>query len=546
MFESLNPAIVTLLLRRSTGIQALECHVFITRSITEGKSIVSRIHEVCDFYKSHLNQQGNLFQYKPYRDYSAMNNEKSIAVNNNQNNQKLVSNVRSKVTIETHPVELDKHKRSKSVTSMNQTRPSVFSKIKANFKENKFIKKKNNNEQNSNRFERNINRSSIKSAPDNRSYQNEARFPSELAMMAKNTPNHIKNENNLLVKSTTSIKSDSHLKKEKKISFPKRFLFSARSSIKSSGSSVASQSQSSMKSSKKSGKSAKYASTSSLADLDFRDPKSIFDRNLLIDNSYPSLPPSRSVSPAASIHRRQKFEAKSGSNNFTNDSNKYQKNAKSPQLTLKEISNKQNTSSYVSTSSARYQYRQADNISQIYSINSIIDSSDESDKLKSPETNPEILSNHLVWNPSKRAPECLDSMPSRTNSPLLISSEHRQMCEQLYTKIDSNKPKTQEHMPQTYNRNTNSPFYSTTPISEVLETSSFNKFKFKDSAYNTNSSNDDNENSLIDKRYPSAFSSVNNNNEQKSTNKNHINAFLYQNSNNPKPNQKQIIGGVKG
>ena len=206
MFESLNPAIVTLLLRRSTGIQALECHVFITRSINEGKSIVNRIHEVCDFYKSNLSQQANLFQYKPY---PPLNNERVIRVNDNT---KLVSSVRSSQQKEP-PLEIDKHKRSKSVTSMNP-RPSVFSKIKANFKENKFIKKKTSNDTSydRNKFDRNINRSSIKSAPDHKNYQNEP-FQSELSLMVKKQPISIKNKNDLLTKSSSSIKSESYLKK---------------------------------------------------------------------------------------------------------------------------------------------------------------------------------------------------------------------------------------------------------------------------------------------------------------------------------------------
>ena len=188
VFESLNPAIVTLLLRRSTGIQALECHVFITRSINEGKSIVARIHEVCDFYKLNLSQQANLFQYKPY---TPLNNERIVKINDNT---KLISSVRSSHPKEI-PVEIDRHKRSKSVTSMNP-RPSVFSKIKANFKENKFIKKKNTNDLSSdNKFERNLNRSSIKSSPDHKNYQNES-VQSELSLMVKKKPVSIKNENN--------------------------------------------------------------------------------------------------------------------------------------------------------------------------------------------------------------------------------------------------------------------------------------------------------------------------------------------------------------
>ena len=82
-----------------------------------------------------------------------------------------------------------------------------------------------------------------------------------------------------------------------------------------------------------------------------------------------------------------------------------------------------------------------------------------------------------------------------------------------------------------------------------------NKLKFKDSAYNTNSSNDDNENNCFDKKYISAFSYVNkvenaspDLNQMHPSQKNHVNNYLYQNQNNSnlKSSLKQFPGGVKG
>ena len=541
VFESLNPAIVTLLLRRPTGIQALECHVFITRSINEGKTIVDRIHEVCNLYKSNLNQKANLFQYKPYTEFLIPNKEISSPVNN-----KLTSSSRIKFSETNHS---EKHKRSKSLANVSP-QTSVFSKIKANLKDkSNFMKKQDKNEVIS-KLERNLNRSSIKSAPDQKSYQQ-----SELSMMVKTRPISVynnKNENTA-IKSSNSISLNNQ--KEKKISFPKRFFLSARASIKSTRSSIASPSKKSFDSSKK---NAKYASTSSLADIDFRDTKSIFNRNLLIDGSFPSLPGSRSGSPISIRQRPVNFDQlKRPSSSMSDKTNQnkanklYVKNTKSQQFSLKDVSRNQNNHSYASSLSEKQdKFNKFDLSKPIMSQsfvskdpnrNSIIDLSDDSE-IKTPKTNPEMLSNHLVWNPRKRAPESLDKIIS-SQSPVLISSENRKI--DAYMKKNYN-----EWIKNNENRNTNSPFLSTTPVSELLETSSINKFKFKDSAYNTNSSNEENESNIMEAKNLSAFSFVKKQNTDHLQKKDLENFYFNNSVNNEdasisKANHKIVTNGVK-
>lgn len=60
-----HPAIIALIMRRSVGIQALECHVLITRVLNDSIRIVNEVRNVCARHKYDLNQRANLFQYRP-------------------------------------------------------------------------------------------------------------------------------------------------------------------------------------------------------------------------------------------------------------------------------------------------------------------------------------------------------------------------------------------------------------------------------------------------------------------------------------------------
>ena len=73
--NSTHPLIIALIMRRSTGIQALECHLLITRQPCVAKSVVEAINGVCDKYKVNQNKNTNVFQYSPYTSFS--NSEKN-------------------------------------------------------------------------------------------------------------------------------------------------------------------------------------------------------------------------------------------------------------------------------------------------------------------------------------------------------------------------------------------------------------------------------------------------------------------------------------
>jgi hypothetical protein len=61
-----HPPIIALIMRRSTGIQVLECHVFICRSTNEAQAIVNEIKTACNKHKQEMSQKTQIFQYKPY------------------------------------------------------------------------------------------------------------------------------------------------------------------------------------------------------------------------------------------------------------------------------------------------------------------------------------------------------------------------------------------------------------------------------------------------------------------------------------------------
>ena len=71
-------------MRRSTGIQALECHLLITRLPSVAKSIIDSINNVCNKYKNNQNKNTNVFQYSPYTSFSK--GEKTAHIHTNVNN----------------------------------------------------------------------------------------------------------------------------------------------------------------------------------------------------------------------------------------------------------------------------------------------------------------------------------------------------------------------------------------------------------------------------------------------------------------------------
>lgn len=62
-------------MRRSTGIQALECHVLVTRSSLDATKIVNEIKNVSNRYKNELNQKTKVFQYQPFSENTNIGNK---------------------------------------------------------------------------------------------------------------------------------------------------------------------------------------------------------------------------------------------------------------------------------------------------------------------------------------------------------------------------------------------------------------------------------------------------------------------------------------
>jgi hypothetical protein len=67
-----HPSIIALIMRRSSGIQALECHVFIARSTCDAESIVNLIRSSCSIYKQQQNKNNSdLFHYNTIQSESS-------------------------------------------------------------------------------------------------------------------------------------------------------------------------------------------------------------------------------------------------------------------------------------------------------------------------------------------------------------------------------------------------------------------------------------------------------------------------------------------
>jgi hypothetical protein len=86
-------------MRRSTGIQALECHLLITRLPSVAKSIIDSINSVCNKYKNNQNKNTNVFQYSPYTSFSKGEN---IADNKSNLNSQLSNKLMNQQQNHTH------------------------------------------------------------------------------------------------------------------------------------------------------------------------------------------------------------------------------------------------------------------------------------------------------------------------------------------------------------------------------------------------------------------------------------------------------------
>jgi hypothetical protein len=127
------PYILCLIMRRSSGLQALECHVFIFDDIKEATVLTNRIKEVC-----FMNESLNVYRKRPSDGKSNVfgiyENQKINRSNSVRVTQDLDNHDRSRqITCREKEIETAHavHKRSKSVVSNKQ---SFFEKLKTNLK----------------------------------------------------------------------------------------------------------------------------------------------------------------------------------------------------------------------------------------------------------------------------------------------------------------------------------------------------------------------------------------------------------------------------
>ena len=119
-----HPPVIALVMRRSTGIQALECHVLIARSTIEAKSIVSSIQNVCNKHKFEQTQVTNVFQYQPFAD------EQNIDVITDRNTSSNAVSVNKRVVVEK---EVATSSSSSAVANGINSKSAIFSKSETNF-----------------------------------------------------------------------------------------------------------------------------------------------------------------------------------------------------------------------------------------------------------------------------------------------------------------------------------------------------------------------------------------------------------------------------
>lgn len=125
-------------MRRSTGIQALECHVLIARSVVEAKAIVTGIRSVCSKHDLDQNHATQVFQYQPFAADDAEEQHLDLITDLNTSSNALTSSsaiMRKKEMDRTVPFSETTicSKSETSITSQKST--TLFNRIKANLRE---------------------------------------------------------------------------------------------------------------------------------------------------------------------------------------------------------------------------------------------------------------------------------------------------------------------------------------------------------------------------------------------------------------------------
>lgn len=331
-------------MRRSTGIQALECHVLITRVLNDSIRILNEIRNVSNKYKYDLNLKTNVFQYKPYP------NEGSVK--DAENNLLLLGNRKPPMTLlkpkqppppvvptqMQHPPQqhqpsthlppkspfnkYQKRANSKSKSEHNDViydafstdnvslqsasskrhdhhSPSIFGKLKSNLSNKQKLTSSSAVNFSTNSPSRARNQSI-----NVQQQQPQSRPASALAMPIQSSktrkgkvlkPSSSTNSLANMSDDCQSIKSGDFTTKQKekkqKLSIGKRILQSARSSLKSNSSSAVQSKQPQMMMSNSTTSLNTIASNKNLGDVDFRRSRtSMLDDNLRIDSNVPILP----------------------------------------------------------------------------------------------------------------------------------------------------------------------------------------------------------------------------------------------------------------
>lgn len=438
-------------MRRSVGIQALECHVLIPRSTLESNQIVNCIRSACSKYKFDVTQQTDVFQYEPYL----------VEKNNYESHVDLITGLNTSsngISLTGSKLANESKKNKQEVNLGIKNNQSLLSKLKANLRDSS---KENSNSsaaktrdgmpplpsrsKASNIKITNQAKQEIKSDPQTK------QATSTTTVKIIEQKQEKKSEKNLKTATTSQVnfsdtkkeskklnsQSTSSLKQpheQKKLSLGKRILESARSSLKSSSSKSSSKLLSSHSVTSLSSKKDSFDYKNNLADIDFRKSRTSFiDESLLIDANlaYPIVHhikrdnnpnfilKSRSTVATNTPMFVQQQQQISQQNRSCHQSNS------SLNLTKKLMANYQSTPSLVIEDT---------NMRRVPSNNDLLRASNRAvsvaavqrnmsrpaspsrhcsianiDRIRSPQEDPNLLSTHLVWNKNSKSAESLDT-----------------------------------------------------------------------------------------------------------------------------------------
>ncbi|CAF0704118.1 unnamed protein product [Brachionus calyciflorus] len=363
-----HPPIIALIMRRSSGIQALECHVIITRNSSDAIRIVNDIKKVCSRYKHELSQHTQVFDYR-------LDNQELNSIEKKSKNFSQLPPKSPKVKNE-EVIIYDAFKENNDSNIQSSSKSSFFDRIK----------KCNRDKSTDAKTKKSLN-SSSEIIFDKKEIDKSKKSTSSLG----NFNDSDKNSSKKSLKQSSFNSLNQAEKKSKKQSLGKRIINSARSSLKSNSSK-----NKDLKS------NSAVSLNSGVADVDFRKSKTtMLSDNLLIDKSsamsHVIVQPSPTLSRPTNICLENRINFIPPSPNLTstrreNLTKSRSKIAPSPnQLLIPELRSSskthlENTINFTKLEEAKYQKK----------------------VLNLPVSDPKLLSNHLVWNKQIGTAESLD------------------------------------------------------------------------------------------------------------------------------------------